>query len=739
MSKIVFEKDTVQGTIAEILHKHISNPLDTTRFVFATNVVASSWIDWTLDHEVSAIAMERFWAWDSFKSEFFNMSEEGKQSIPSLLRKIFVRSLLVRCFHEAKTGTPLFKALIPPSVASQSLEETVAFTDWVVSLLPSLRLWYTKYTAYKNKYPQAYTDDVDEDYLTLYHLYAAFLAGEDRKGPVFFDPAWISSSKVEAAVTALKDDYIIFYPEILEDWDEYRLYFEKSSHITIVSLPEESHMTETMKHPAATFYTNARSELRALALQIRRLCTCKEEDAIPWNHIAVSVPDIATWRPYIQREFLLYGIPAVFRVGAPLTAGIGRLFRQLQNCYEHTFDYDSLRSLLLDSSIPWLKPERNEQLVRIGYETKCLCNDFSVTDAGDMWEQSLAASNTDNTSELDLRYYKSLKEHISKLCTANSFEKIYRQWFLFKKEFIQPDGFSASSDMLISRCITQLSALKDLEQQFFTELGLHCYSPYSFFVREIENTVYQPQIQQDGVSVFDYRVCAAGAYPYQFILNATQTDCSVQSQRFSFLSMTKRRELGISETANASDAYIRLYGANTHSVISCSEKTFSGFAIPYSLLRVSSKPVSFEVPADDFVRGMEHFLHDPHANHLYCISNMQKKGYDFWKFTQNACCDEYDSVSAFYKAKVDKAVHAIPRWENDTYKHIGPVSVTQSDLNDFVKCPRYWLYHRVLRIEEETFDTVLLSSFDMGEVNHKILELFMKYCKQEHNGMLPCT
>ena len=778
-----FDSSSAQGAVASCISSHFENPDDTTRFVFATSVVRSSWVDWACEHVSQAVPLERFLAWDEFKKEQLHLVEEEGQTIPSLLRKIFVQNLLaggaaVTGGASVKIGSggaaggasltgaaksSLFPSLIPAEVAGNP-SQAVAFSDWIASMLPSLKLWHEKWERAKKADPSLVADESDRDYEKLYQLYKDFLAGKGRKGPVFYESAWVDSGKLAEALDGIENDYIIIYPEILDDWDEYRPFIEKSSRVKALYLPGPDDMSERMLHPPVDFYTNARSELRACAVEIRRLCAIGDAPAgdasvtggedslpsgaaglVPWNQIAVSVPDLEKWRPYIEREFKLYCIPHVIRSAEKLTVGAGRIFREIQACVSENFSYESVRALLLDESLPWKDKQRNMFLIRDALAAKCLCN--ISPDGKDIWEKSLAAVNTGNTTEAELRLYVSLKKSLTAMCRAKSFDDLYAGWFKFKAEFLDDSSFSPVDDLRISRCISVLDELKTLEEQYLVPLGLSSGDVYSFFLREVENTVYQPQVQTDGVSVFDYKVAAASAYPFQFVLNLTQSDVAIPSASLSFLSAAKRRSLGLSASSLSSDAFIRLYGSDSHARLSVSEETFSGFAIPYSLLAVAGKPRAFEIPDDDFVLQLRQTLleegQDSGARQAggaapgAVISDLQKKGFDRWKESAQKTSDQDYAVSERGKETILKAVHVLPAYEGDKRSQDGVVAVTQSDLKNAVVCMRRWLFNRVLSIEEESLDTDLLERFDVGNINHKILELFMQWCRDEKGGRLP--
>ncbi len=716
---ITFDSSSAQGEISSILRERFQDSSDRTTFIFATSVGLSSWVDWLCENSSRAVPLERFLAWDDFKRNQLHLTQEGAETIPSLLRKIFVQNLLLQ-------GTS-FPSLIPPSVAS-SKSQAVAFSDWLASILPSLKLWHQKQEEAKVSNPDYRDDAADLDYEKLYQLYDRFLKGEGRQGPVFYESAWLDKEKVIQALADLKDDYIIFYPEILDDWEEYRPFMEKCPRIKIISLPEEEKMDQRTKKPPVQFFTNARSELRSTALEIRKL----HDQGLEWNQIAVSIPDLENWRPYVEREFSLYCIPHIVRAGQSLTLGAGRIFREMQTCVDENFSFDSVKALLLDQSLPWKDPQRNMFLIRDALESKCLVN-IAQGDK-DLWEESLSAANSGNTSEGELRLYKKLKTSLNAICKAKSFEDIYKYWFTFKNELLDSASFTKEDDLRISRCIAILDELKTLEKDFFGLLNFSCAEAYSFFLREIENTVYQPQNSAEGISLFDYKVAAASAFSYHFVLNLTQSDASLSSASLSFLSSAKRKALGLSSSTQISDSFVRLYGSDSHSRLSVSENTFSGFAIPYSILDAPSKPQTYGIPEEDFISRLRSSLQSDDA--ISSLSSLQKEGLENWAALSKSETEDY-GVSQQGKEKVYKKVHILPRYPGDSYRQLGVPVVSQSDLKEAVVCMRKWLFKKVLSIEEESLDTDLLQVYDLGNINHKILELFSRWCLAEKGGRLP--
>ena len=137
-------------------------------FVFSTDVVMNSWVDWCVCHEeesgVTAVPLERFVSWDKFKGQYASAEQKDKNVIPSLLRKIFVSNLIRRNAEEK-----FFQKIINPDFA----DTADSFTDWISKILPSLKLWHDL----KEKAAALGYDDEDEedsDFETLYKEYNSF-------------------------------------------------------------------------------------------------------------------------------------------------------------------------------------------------------------------------------------------------------------------------------------------------------------------------------------------------------------------------------------------------------------------------------------------------------------------------------------------------------------------------------------------------------------------------------------
>jgi len=710
-SNIIMKRIELEpARIADVLKENLKHK--DTIFVFSTDVALVSWAEWCVKNPqasgVKAVALERFIAWDTFKEKYAVAKESGRHAVPAVLRKVFVRNLIEENAAGVRSGKPIFKSIVNPQFA----DDADSFADWIAKNLPLLKTWYEKFSRYASDHPEA-ADDEDEDYLTLYRRYVDFL------GESMFEPAWLMPDFTEE-----RKKFIIFYPEQLEDFDEYEAVFAAVENITSYVLPEkEVHTGEVFVYP------DARTELRRTALCIRNIVG-KSVGELSYEDIALHVPELETYRPYIERELANYRIPFVVRSGERFTVGsAGSIFEDIDECRKNNYSYDSVRRLVLDGRVPWKNKALNESLVREGNRLHCICN----YGGGDVWIEALGKS---GKSGRELELYKRLKKSIEAVTGAKSFEGLRTAWLIFKNEFLSDDEFSIEANNILGRCIAELETLVAIEKDYIEPLGLKLRSPFSFFINELRSKTYRPQDALSGVSVFDYKVAACAAYPVNIVINCTQDALTVVRKPLGFLNTQKRRALGIRDSDAASTAFIRLYGkfnnaGGARSVFSCSEQTFSGFAIPHTYFNIAPVEKNHtpfdELDADDFILNeRKWFLSESDAPRA--LSDLQKAQYENWKassdFSLNTPCAQ--SVDTGVKKIIDYVLKERRTLNGSSSEDASVVKITQSDMRDFFPCPRKWLFKSVVKLREDSLDASLFEKYDQGNINHKILELLFK-------------
>lgn len=691
-----------------------------TYFVFATDTVMNSWIDWIVTHPeqsgTDAVPFEKFIAWDKFKNEYLSTSQKGKTAIPTLLRQLFVNDLIEK--NAAKPFEQRLKVIINPQ--DELAKTAQSFADWIGNNLKSLHFWKQRLDMYKTEYGPL--DDEDLDYEFLYKEYEAFLQQNN-----LFEPSWIEQVEFEDKTSK----FFIIYPETMQDFDEYTHIFDTTDNITAFYVPKE------MPQPKVFVYPDSRRELRTVMLQIVDLVQNKKAD---WSEIALNIPDIETYRPYIEREFELYQIPYVIKSGLSLTKNCaGRIFREIYDCYNSDYTFDSVRTLLLDECVPWKEDfsKTKEDLIREGNQMRCICSPYETNIWLSAFTTKINHLNKPEDAE-QKKYYEDLKQffldlqkHVNRFFNAdkNTFENIKASWLDFKFFFLEDETkFSEESNNILSRCIKELDNIIQIEKDY-AHCNMHNSSPFDFFLTQLDAKTYTPQTNKTGVNIFKYRLAAAASFKYQFVIDSSQANLEIPCKRLTFLNATKRTRLHLTEDdtkLNATAAHIKLYAKPTESAdetfvhFSAATDTFAGYAIPHSSLKYIKKdPDLPDLDDRDYILNEKKYIQEPEAS-LKSITAFQKQMFQNWV---NASIQEEQE----YKITPRMQQLIERRKDENGLFNISP----RGDLESFFPCPRCWILNKILRFHDDSLDTDLMKPFDMGTINHKIIELILTSYKDE--------
>ncbi|AEF85616.1 conserved hypothetical protein [Treponema primitia ZAS-2] len=745
--------ETQYNHVESILLKNIDDP--TALFVFPTDIAVSHWVDQLLTlRGGGTVAMDQFTAWDTFKQESIRAQKQDKKSVPAVLRKIFVSRLIQENSELYRAGgAPLFTFLIPPEYAYAG----ASFVSWFTRILPQLGSWFEKTSGV----PVALINEKngllageglegdDRDLYTLALRYQQFL---DAHG--LFEPAW---EKPPFEDTGKK--CFIFFPESLMDYSEYAELLENTGHVTPVRVSAGSTYAGVVDKPYNTFfYTNSRREISEAALYIRGL---HEKQGVPFESIVVSIPDTENYEPYVLREFTNRNIPFVRRAGKPLASyAAGQLFATLSDCASRDFPFDAIAGLLLNRHLPWKDNEVINQLINFGIRNNCITSWKEADDKGTgqteihVWEDAFK-SPMGNREERARLFYESLKGSVEKLCSAVSFADLRNRYFVFREKFLNMDECLPETDLILSRCVSELLSLIEIEKSF---PDIIIPDPYTFFVEYLQEKNYLPQQYSAGVTILPYRTAAPVPFGCHIILGSTQDNLSTVFSRLGFLSRAKREELGLKDD-DASEAFINLHKLNSSlpAVFFCAQETFAGYAIPHSRLNVTEKPRmrygegssdQTDTPAgifeaDLFDAEREFYLAlqtaaspaFPHSIH-----QGQSCGFNAWaeRRSQDGTVDE----------KRWKADQALLDLIGERYCYSeefpGKFSVSASSLEPYYNCALVWLFQRVLNLENIRIETSLMAENIMGSVYHAILNCFFEAVKKDgsilsrlQNGFLP--
>ena len=727
--------------ISDILVQELKN--DKTVFVFPTEITARSWAEKALFlTEQKAVRLDRFIAWDSFKGSAIRSVKQEHESIPSLLRKLFVQNLLESALpsgieldtkieahsettqkvhsntnsninSEANFNEPFFSSLIPPEYADYS----PSFSSWIAGLLPQLSRFKSQIEK-TAQYNTSVLDNESHDLLKLEKTYSTFL-----KQNMLFEPAWEKPP--------FHDDghfYYVFFPDIASDFDEYKAILEKTENVRVVFSPDKKMVKEKLK---VKEFENAREEIRFLSLEIETLI----KKNIPYTSIAIHLPEENEISVYVERELSLRNIPFQVRSGKALSLyGAGSFFSAIAGCATDSFSFSSIKTLLSNKSLPWSTTSANliAKLFDFGIKNNCLCSYEESSTQGnntkliDTWLEAFKIV----PDEILKTFYTKLKQAILSFSKAKTFSNLRIAYFQFRETFFDMELCTEESDLILSRCISELLSLITLEE---TYTSLTIQAPLDFFCTHLDTTEYLAQQEISGIHIFPYKTAVAAPFSYNFVINAGQKQLSIVHQPLSFLLHTKKEALEIADS-NVTDAYLYLYSLGNVQ-FSYSKQSFSHYSLPHTRLEKYDIDESKKnrLKQDIFMLEKNIFLNNQHTTSLYPI---QKEGFEQWI-----------KAKSFYNRNLSQKNNYIENFILDTNIHTAvikkvtksnttKIKVSATHLKDFFFCPKSFLYKNIYVLENEKLSTELLSPVFLGEIYHAILETFFNFFK-ENNKTLP--
>jgi len=693
--------------VIQTIREHIADR--NIRFVFPSQIASDAWARKTCTAGIArSVAKNRFLAWDDFKKEAIQEKESKREPATAVIRDLFADALARK-----NSKSVFLKSLIPPEYSGSGK----IFAPFIAKILPSLKYWETKYKSSAEKFPDRRKDGEDEDYETIKKEYSAFL---DRFG--LFEPSW-----EELKTHETKTRYIIFFPELIEDFAEYDalLLPPQFTRVQAASL-------DCAKSGACNllYYRSAKAEIRDAVMELRRL---HEEENIPYEDMAVSVPELEEMEAELLKEFYLRQVPVTRRAGKKIgETGAGRLFTLVNECAASGFSFNSLKALILNDHIPWKEREKNKALVNFGIKYNCVLSYVQNGTTVDIWEEAFKGAYNSGGRELQ-DYYRQLKKSVNNLAGSETFSDIQKYYFAFRRNLLDMEKITAEDDAVLSRCIAELGSLIELEEKF-NDPALVPSSPFGFFLSYLGEKEYVRAGQKSGVNIFRWRVAAASPFACHFVLNASQSAASVLYQPLRFLRQDKRKALGL-EDADASGAFFlscdtgEEVGFKTHARISASEQTFSGWAIPHSFLAQGKTAKPPESANDPYACERRFWREGKELGKLFPL---QKSSYERWKDTLVQKENNFSFFASPVSAKERDTGVIKELLKSAIFDDDGCLAVTPTrDLNVYYNCSLFWLYARVFEAEEFSLEAALLDDTSLGILYHKILEEIFAKIKNE--------
>jgi len=729
--------------IEKILLENSDNPR--ALFIFPTDLACSRWADQLLRRcGGGTLAMNKFIAWDTFKENSARSRVQKKKSIPGVLRKMFVSALVAENAELCAQGKkPVFTSLIRTQWARQAS----SFSGWLAELLPQLGAWFSNTTrlnvaqigtADAARLAEEFDGD-DRDLFTLAVRYAQFL---ETHG--LFEPAWEKPPFDDTGA-----DCFIFFPDCLNDYSEYKELLEASDHVRAIYTPRNNGAEHQFDF---FFYNNSRGEISEAALYIRAL---NERENIRWDSIVVSIPDAENYEAYVLREFALRGIPFVKKTGKPLAAySAGQFFTSAANCISKGFALAAVNELLLNSSLPWKDNGKIRRLIEFGIGNNCIASWIEANDgkelAVNVWEYAFGQY-ADDEYVMERGFFRDFKLRLNAMRKSGTFAELRKNYFIFREHFFDMGKCLPETDLILSRCISELGYLAEIEKSY---PGVTVSDPYMFFTDYLGEKIYLAQQKESGVAILPYRTAAPAPFECHITIGASQESLSEVFSRLKFLPAYKRDKLGLRDE-DASEVFIALHTANSfkRAAFFCAEDSFSGYAIPHSGLlgaRANQAPkplprygaisdhsnkfsVDLFVAENHFLNNVVNLSKNQRENTPQALYTAQKAGFLAWMARRNSATQPHASGSA--DGSLSRLIRE--RFFRDSEKKL--MSVSASALEKYYQCPLIWLYDRALNLESVSFETDLMPYTLAGLVYHAVINEFLNAIKKDEKLLPPVS
>jgi hypothetical protein len=667
------------------------------RFVFPSEICAESWLAEALRMGVGAIEADRFLGWDKLKEAAAR--EDGRPASDDYLRKIFSASLLAE-----NAASPFLASILPPAYA----DLWQPFAGYLASRLPALARLPSALRAVGRSSSRD-GDPAAADWMEVRRRYEAFLGGIGR-----FEPSYEPHS-----LRALEGRTIVFFPELIEDFEEYRSALEAAPSVRLVGLPAAG---STERVPLRRPET-ALAELRQTLAEVGELL----DSGLEAERIAITVANLSRYRPYLEREATLLSVPIALRSGESLasTSG-GRLFVAMRDACSSGFSYDALRDLALSPAWPWADPSFGRGMMAAGLRLHALASWSEKGKPVDAWERSLGGSL--------LSDYRRLKSRITAIASASDFKQLLKSYNSFKAEFLSPEreDWEPGADLTLARCVVELQGLARAQAQS----GLEVQGAFGLFMRALDSKPYVGAGASGGVPVYEWRVAAGICPDRHFILDASQDALSLPSRGFDYLGEALRKELNAAlradEARDSAPAFIAAYAQSGASVsFSCPQTGFGGDLAAHGFLVSMSREEEEKEkgPRDDSYREEAAWLsgRGPAPTRLH---GTQARG------LAAALAAPAQATAAPGGAFLQASTVALAT--RGLYREGDPrLGMDSSSMDHYSSCPYAYLYLRLLGAEPEPSGIAFADAIFIGEAYHAALGLLFERIGEADGSFRP--
>ncbi len=652
--------------------------------VFPSEISARFWRHTAVNGGYAeAVSGERFISWDRFKEQAFGL-RESRKPVNGKVRRLFA----VKTAREQQKK-PFLVHLLPVDGESPagSVNELVRILPRLHSLLPEVQT---------RPWPLA------ADIRSLAERYGDFLNEKD-----LYEPSMLSPSPGE-----IQETYVLCFPELLEDYPQYREMLKKHRNIRVISAGEEL-LKPDSTGPRIVMYATQREEASALFARIRSLLS---QGTSP-DEIIVTCPELEKNRPVLDEYAHHYGIPLRFHSGKKLNEYASvRLFQLISEALSGSFSMESMKNLLLNRGIPWKKEQELRQLIQDGVDCYVLRN-WREKGRSHGWAEALKSG--EKKASLDL--YLRLEGSFRRILSAPDFGETAKAIQAFTATFLDTDLWLKRAPNQLKAFQRALEELNDFAETAEVYPELIPARPFQIWLQSLEDAAYVEQQPVRGISVYPYRATAGIAPAFHFIPFLTQDSSRVSWDRGFPLNEAQRLECGIKDE-DVSSAYLKLYAeSGKETIISCAARGFAGPGLAPGYFVESGRihNADTEWPAaDPEQEERAWFAETEAAEPEYPPAGWRRQGYTRFRDTGGRLrnMDLLDSTVS----------HAgLTEGLIQQFSDTGDGgSLSPTDLDGFYSCPFAFLFQRILGLNREEYTPMVRDHRLEGIFLHTVLEAF---------------
>jgi len=653
--------------------------------IFPSEIAASFWRrEVLLSTEVSAIPEESIISWDSFKEKVF-ISKAGSRPVDSLVRKIFIRELLIENSEE-----PLLNFLIPREYSAFS----EGFTRDFVKLLPLLPEFITSKAALGLK------EGLLTDFQNLWERYRRFLRENN-----LFEPLEGS----EGAQGQKEERYVLFFPEIIEDFAAFWSRLGTLHNLSIYKVrsiaPEEIFQ-----------YDSVTEEIDMLILRLRELLEQGEDP----SKIVVTAGDLESLEFVLYESASKMGVPLSFHSGKPLAQyPAGGIFSRINKLKESGYSLSCMEDLFLDLSYPWKERETFREIIKAGIDgffPKDLYN-------GKGWRETLLRSGRGDLFPTLQTFISS----VNRILEAGDISSLSGEIYGFLSRSFDPSGWSEEMEKVLR---FSLSLLGEIERTTASLKGIKVRDPFGLFLKLLEERIYVPKTRDNAIRVYPFKVSAGICPAHHFIINASQETTSAKVDVLPLLGEDIKARIGLRDS-DLRVQFLSLYSESGRRVrVSFARESFTGAQRGPGFLVAQSKVL--EDPEkerrDLFFKGETRSWADSSGEPGGWIAPFFSEGFLWARET------------VFTEKGRDYFKEPVPEKDRRFYTNLlsreGKISLSASKMDSFFNCRFSFFLSYVLDLEE--FREFLFFDFrEIGLIEHTLLQRLMLSIQNRDKVFIP--